>query len=102
MGTEIKDELKPVEKDIDGRSYTFYYLKPKIAFIVLSKIVKIIGPALSSVFSGLGDDEIDRLKDGDLDVDIKEVDFDKAVKVLLDNIHYLSKLHAKDIRRMLA
>lgn len=87
MGAEIKDDLKPVVKDIDGREYTFYYLRPKIAFVVLSMIVKIIGPALSSVFSGMEDNDIEKLKKGDFDVVVKEVDFDKAVKVLLDNFH---------------
>ena len=85
MGDDSLDKLKPIEKTIDGVAYTFYYLKPRISFAVLSKIVKIIGPALGSTLENVPDEDIAKIKEGDLDVNLGELNFSKVVKLFLEN-----------------
>ena len=55
---------EPVKKVIDGEEYTFCLLPPKQSIRLLTRILKIVGPALGGAVSG-GD--IESIMDADID-----------------------------------
>lgn len=70
---------QPVEKVIEGDTYTFYMLPPRVSVVVLIKLTKIIGPALGAAFPK---DKTIKIKDI-LDMDINIGD---AINMLVEKI----------------
>ncbi|GAF85850.1 unnamed protein product, partial [marine sediment metagenome] len=41
---------QPVEKTIDGETYLFFLLRPRISVPLLARISKMVGPTLGAAF----------------------------------------------------
>lgn len=94
MGFNDQTIREPVTKVVDDKKYTFYYLKPSIATILFTKIIKIIGPSLLELFKHI--DLKDENKNINLfDIDLSNIDIGKAGSLLFD------KLDGNDLLRMI-
>jgi len=71
---------EPVRKMIDGEDYTFCLLPPRQSVRLLTKIMKIIGPALGTIVEGNDLSNLDSVQDIDFDLS-------KAVSALFDHVN---------------
>lgn len=77
-----------IEKEIDGETYIFYMLKPRISLALLTKLFKMIGPGIGKAFPG---------KIKTKDVLDSEVDIGSLIKELSDRMSYENIIEIVDI-----